>query len=126
MSEKILWADRKRHLGLPISFTKYKITDTRLFIETGFLNLKEEEIQLYRITDISLTRKFGQRIFGVGSIQIFSSDKTSARSVITNVKSPKEVKELLFQCVEKAKLGKRMNTTELLGQDTLDNLDTVR
>ena len=44
MADNVLWADRKRHLGLPLSFTKYSLTETRLFCETGLLNLKEEEM----------------------------------------------------------------------------------
>ena len=64
-----LWSDRKRtFLGLPWSFTKYNLTEERLFIETGFFNKKEDEVRLYRITDVSLTRSFGQRIVGVGTI----------------------------------------------------------
>ena len=30
------WYDRKRHFGLPISFTKYYIHEDRFFNETGF------------------------------------------------------------------------------------------
>lgn len=38
MSENILWKDRKRTLfGLPWSFTKYKLTEEKLIIQTGFL-----------------------------------------------------------------------------------------
>ena len=34
-----IWSDRKRTLfGLPLSFTKYRLTEDRLFIEKGFLN----------------------------------------------------------------------------------------
>ena len=36
-----IWTDRKRHFGLPISFTKYSLSEDRLFRETGFLNLNE-------------------------------------------------------------------------------------
>ena len=64
----ILWHDRKRHLGLPLSFTKYSMSEDRLFVETGFLNLEQNEVRLYRILDLQLKRSFGQRIFGVGSI----------------------------------------------------------
>ena len=40
---KYLWQDRKRTLlGLPLSFTVYKLTEEKLMIETGFLNKKEE------------------------------------------------------------------------------------
>lgn len=65
--EDMLWKDRKRHLGLPISFTKYSLSGgeaPRIFRETGLFNLKEEEVLLYRVRDITLTRSFFQRIFG--------------------------------------------------------------
>ena len=120
MADNLLWNDRKRRLGLPLSFTRYKITESRIFIETGLFNLHEEEILLYRVRDISLTRSFGQRIFGVGTIHILSSDKTCEHADLKNVRSPKEVKELLFENVEKQKDSRRMRTTELLGSDDLD------
>ena len=42
-----IWKDRKRtFLGLPWSFTKYKLTEDRLFIETGFFNSIENEVRL--------------------------------------------------------------------------------
>ncbi len=39
-----LWKDRKRILGLPITFTRYRLSEDRIFRETGLLNLKEEEV----------------------------------------------------------------------------------
>lgn len=44
-----LWKDRKRHLGLPLSFTRYSLSEIRLFCEKGFLNLKCDEVLLYRV-----------------------------------------------------------------------------
>lgn len=119
MADKLLWNDRKRHLGLPVSFTKYSVTTSRIFRETGILNLQEEEVLLYRVRDISLTRNLVQRIFGVGTIHIYSSDKTSNHLDICNVRNPKKVKELIFEKVEEAKSNRRMRTTELLGSDDL-------
>ena len=46
-----LWKDRKRHLGLPLSFTRYSLSEDRLFCEKGFLNLKSDEVLLYRVMD---------------------------------------------------------------------------
>lgn len=113
----ILWKDRKRHLGLPISFTKYSLSGgetPRIFQETGLFNLKEEEVLLYRVRDISLARGFFQRVFGVGTVSLHSSDKTTPTLDLVNVAHPKEVKELIFSKVEKAKGNRRMRTTELL------------
>ena len=62
--EKILWTDRKRHtiFALPISFTKYTLTETKLIIQKGFFNLREDEIQLYRVRDLALSQSFLERI----------------------------------------------------------------
>ena len=116
-----IWHDRKRHLGLPISFTKYRLTTDRLFCETGFLNLKEEEILLYRVRDIGLTRTFWQCLFLVGTICIHSTDKTAGHLDIVNVRDPRDVKELIFKYVEEEKEKRRMRATELLGAE--DGLD---
>lgn len=72
-----LWKDRRRVLGMPITFTKYAISDDRLFFEKGLLNLRQEELLLYRIRDISLKITFGQRVFGVGSVLVLSSDQST-------------------------------------------------
>ena len=40
-----LWQDRKRHLGLPLSFTKYSLSEDRLFVTEGFLNIRDDEEQ---------------------------------------------------------------------------------
>ena len=39
-----LWKDRKRILGMPISFTRYSMSEDRLFTSVGFLNLKDDEV----------------------------------------------------------------------------------
>lgn len=119
----MLWSDKKRHFGLPISFTKYSLDETRLFIFTGFLNQREEEIQLYRIRDISLSRKLGQRMFGVGSVIIHSSDRTTPILELKNIKNSREVKEMISEGVEKARSAKRMRTTELLDDDLAADMD---
>lgn len=57
-----IWEDRKRILGMPISFTKYYLSEDRLFVQTGLLSMKIEETLLYRVTDISARVGLFQRI----------------------------------------------------------------
>ena len=117
-----LWQDRKRYLGMPISFTVYSLSEDRLFRETGLLNRTYEEVLLYRIRDISLMRSLWQMIFGVGTIVIHSSDKSSGTLQIENVKSPKQVKELIHQLVEESKTRRRFRFGEFdtIGDDNED------
>ncbi len=118
-----LWKDRKRHLGLPLSFTRYRLSEDRLFCETGFLNLKSDEVLLYRVRDLQLTMTLSQRIFGVGTVCVVSSDKSIPHLDLKNVKRPREVKELIHQNVEAAKDKRRMRATELVGGDSIGGDD---
>ncbi len=125
---EIVWSDRKRHMGMPLSFTRYRLSDDRLFIEEGFFSLKGEEVLLYRIRDIQLTMTLWQRIFGMGTVCISSSDTTAPHLDLKNVKSPRDVKELLHKMVEKAKKERRVRPMEMVdgrNDDDDDDYDDV-
>ena len=109
-SIEYLWKDRKRHLGLPLSFTKYSLSEDRLFCETGLLNIKSDEVLLYRVRDLELTMT-------LGTVCVVSSDKSIPHLDLKNVKHPREVKELIHKHVEAAKNKRRMRTTELVGAE---------
>ena len=117
----ILWHDRKRYFGLPISFTKYSMSEDRLFVETGLLNLSQDEVRLYRILDLKLKRSLGQRIFGVGSIIVSSSDKSLGTFEIKNIKNSANVKEMLSVQVEQQREAKRVYTRENMVNDVDDD-----
>lgn len=123
MAIEYIWSDRKRILGMPLSFTRYALSDDRLFLETGLLNTKCEEILLYRVRDISLSISLGQRIFGVGTVTIQSSDKSLPVLELKNIKAPRDTKETIHQAVEEMKLSRRMRVGEILGQDQDDDQD---
>lgn len=112
---ELLFQQRKRNwCGLPWSFTVYSFDAERLFIKTGVFSIKEDEIRLYRILDLSLKRSFGQRIFGLGTITVDSSDKTMKCFEIKNIKNAKEVKEQLSQLVEEERQRKRITGREFM------------
>ncbi len=118
----VVWRDRKRIIfGLPWTFTKYGLSEDRIFIETGFFNLSENEVRLYRIMDVSLERKFWQRLFGLGTIKCHSSDKTMGVFEICNIKKPSEVKELISSYVEEERSRKKVTSKEFIMDDMADN-----
>ncbi len=119
MSEnKIIWKDRKRTVfGLPLSFTVYIMTDEKLLINTGFLNRHQEEIMLYKISDLTLDRTLGQRLFGIGTIHCNSSDKTTPKFDIKNIKNSEVIKEELSKAVYKQKDLRRVSAREIFTDD---------
>ena len=121
---KYLWKDKKRYFGMPISFTRYCLSDDRLFLSVGFLNIKDDEILLYRIRDITTTRTLWQRLFGVGTVTVVSSDKTMPTLVLQNVKDPVFVKELIHKQVEEMKIQRRVRFGEITTTD-MDEVDDM-
>ena len=118
-----LWKDRKRYFGMPISFTRYCLSDDRLFLSVGFLTIKDDEILLYRVRDIATTRTLWQRLFGVGTVTVVSSDKTMPTLVLKNVKDPVFVKELIHKQVEEMKIQRRVRFGEITTTDMDDGDD---
>ena len=117
-----LWKDRKRWLGMPITFTRYALSEDRLFVSEGFLSIKDDEILLYRVRDIDTKRTLWQRLFGVGTVTVMSSDKTMPTLELKNVKDPVFVKELLHKQVEEMKIRRRVRVGEIMGNE-LDDAD---
>lgn len=120
-----IWKDRKRFMGMPLSFTRYALSEDRLFFSVGWISVKDEETLLYRIRDISVSRNLWQRIFGVGTITVTSSDKSTPHLKLKNIKHPMEVKELLHTNVEECKIKRRMRFGEMMSDinDDDDDLD---
>ena len=118
-----LWQDRKRYFGLPLSFTRYALSEDRLFTSVGFLNIKDDEILLYRVRDIDTSRSLWQRLFGVGTVVVASSDKTMPNLVLKNIKDPVMVKELIHRQVEETKIKRRVRFGEIMTDADGDGMD---
>ena len=118
----MIWKARKRlWCGLPWTFTIYSFDEDRFYIESGFFNQRQDEVRLYRILDLSVTRCLIQLIFGMGTIHINSSDKTLGNFDIVNIKDVMNVKEQLAELVETARDKKRVTTREYVDLDDNDS-----
>ena len=120
-----LWKDRKRYFGMPISFTKYALSEDRLFISVGLLSIKDDEILLYRVRDIDTSRSLWQRLFGVGTVSVMSSDKSMPTLVLKNIKDPVYVKELIHTQVEEMKIRRRVRFGEIMGEGLGEDDDSL-
>lgn len=124
--ENVLIKERKRVLlfALPFSFTTFTITDKKLIYKKGFLNTNEDEILLYRVQDMGIKRSLAQRLFGLGTVEIHSQDKTCPVLEIKNIKHVKEFRAILSENVEKEKTRRKFRSTEILdGGDDFDHGD---
>ena len=110
------WSDKKRILGMPISFTKYSLVTndewTKIFVKTGFLSTREEEINLYRIFDISISSTLGEKIFGVGTITLYSKDESTPCLQLVHIKNANQVRNMLASKIEEEKIKRGFRVAE--------------
>ena len=109
---KLLWKDKKRIFGMPISFTTYGIYEkenewTKLFVQTGWLDTKVEELHIYRIDDISLNQTLGDKMYGVGSIKIYCQDASNNEVTLKCIKEPYKVRALLNDLIERERTKRK-------------------
>lgn len=112
----IIAQERKRwgFFGIPWTFTIYTITPKKLIVKEGFFKTIENEILLYRMTDISYSRTLTQKLFGLGTLTVFSNDKTKPTLVIKNIKHSRDFKDKLSESIEADRKRVRMRQNELL------------
>jgi len=107
--------------GIPWPFTKYELYENELVIISGFLNIKENDCFMYRISDVELTRSFLQRIFGLSTVICYTSDVTDKTITMKNIKHGREIKDFINQNAERCRLRRRTVSMQNIGFD--DNSD---
>lgn len=115
---KYIWRERKRlWCRLPWTFTKYALSEDRLFITSGLFKTVENEVRLYRVLDLSLSRTLIQKIFHLGTIRVSSSDKSMGNFELVNIPDSARVKEQISELVEENRDKKRVTSREFMGDD---------
>ncbi len=113
--EEVLWQDRRRYLGLPLSFTIYSFSNNKFYLKKGLLTTHSEEILLYRILDLQFKQTLWQKIFGVGTITLTTADKSTPILEIKSIKTPDRVRKALSNLVEQRRDEKRVTGKEMFG-----------
>lgn len=98
---QILWRDRNRVCGMPLSFEIYEATEDRVMFTEGFLNMRYTQIMLYMVRDVHVSRSFSQLLCGVGTVVLTTFDNKVYK--LKNIRQPMVVKEFLHQMIEDQK-----------------------
>ena len=111
-----IWTGKKRTLfGLPLSFTRYFLTETKFITRKGLFSLEEDELDLYTVTDKKLVLKFSKRIFGCGSIIMHVVDTDTPIKEVESIKQPREVLALLDKHINIQRDRYRTRGRDLIG-----------
>jgi uncharacterized membrane protein YdbT with pleckstrin-like domain len=91
----------------------YEVTTERIKVTRGIFSRRTDEMELYRVKDLTLIEPFFFRLFGLGSVIMTTNDASTPTLTIHAVKRVKELREQLRLAVEVCRDKKRVRLAEL-------------
>ena len=125
LKSEVKFTERKRwlFLGLPLTFTKYEISDSVLTVKQGLLTTNENDCYMYKIQDVRLSKTLFERIFGLSTITCFTGDVTHPEISLVHIKNGDAIKEFIMQASEEMRLKRR--TVSMMDISAEGNVEDV-
>ncbi len=120
-----VYKERKRwiFLGLPFTFTVYKVGEEILTVDKGFFTKFEDDCYIYKIQDVKLRTSIGERIFGLGTVVCYTGDTTDQVLELKHIKHSKVVKDYILSQSETMRLKRRTINMQNIGVDAQNLMD---
>ncbi|MCC6356928.1 MAG: PH domain-containing protein [Verrucomicrobiae bacterium] len=93
---------------------RYRLTDQRLFVRRGLIARRIDEIELFRIKDATVTQGLLERLFGIGSVTVVSTDDTTPQLILQKIPAPSSIKESIRSHYRAARKRERVGATEFI------------
>lgn len=89
---------------------RYEVTSQRFRVTAGVLSRRIEEVELYRVKDSAFAQSLFQRLFGLGSVSLVTSDATTQVALIESIPArvAKDLREQIRGLVEDLRDAKRV------------------
>ena len=127
MQSKTIWEGKPSpliHLGLylscilllPLPFalwkylitrtTSYALTTDRLICQQGIFHRTQDEIELYRIKDYTITTPLLYRWLGIANLVLITSDRTHPELMLRGIANAHHIKETIRKQTEQLRVRK--------------------
>ena len=94
--------------------TRYKLTTERLIVTSGLLSQSSEEVEIYRVKDVSVSQGALDRMLGIGTITVVVSDASSPRIELKAISQPMKRKEQIRQMSRASRKTEGIRSVEYL------------
>jgi uncharacterized membrane protein YdbT with pleckstrin-like domain len=98
---------------LQVRCRTYEVTSERIRVADGILTRRTDELELYRVEDITLVEPLFLRMFGLGTIVLATNDTSNPRLELPALHNVKALREALRLAVEERREKKRVRVTEM-------------
>lgn len=85
---------------------RYRLTNERLAIMQGVFSRRMEELELYRVKDITFEQPFFLRLFGLATLVLDTSDQSRPVVLIRAIPRAQELREQIRRDVERLRREK--------------------
>jgi uncharacterized membrane protein YdbT with pleckstrin-like domain len=82
---------------LTLKCVHYRVTADRIEYNRGVLNRQTDNLEMFRVTDLRLHQTLSDRLFGIGTVEIISTDETHPTFWLTQIPDPRQAYDLLKQ-----------------------------
>ena len=103
----------------------FEITTQRLRITTGVINQKIDEVELYRVKDMVVERKWWMRLTGLGNVHLQTSDRSMPHIDIPAIRDSVGLREELRKLVEAMRDKKRVRELDFDEHGTENGFDDI-
>lgn len=103
------FVERKRwlFLGLPFTFTKYKIKEDMITVDSGLLKTVENDCYMYKVQDVTHSASLMEKIFQLGTVVCYTGDTTHPTLKLEHIRNSKDIKNFILKESEEARLKRR-------------------
>ncbi len=91
----------------------YEVTTERIRVSTGLVTRRTDELELYRVKDMTLVEPAMQRVFKLGNLVLQTSDASHPTLVIEAIENPAALREALRKAIEDSRARNKVRLTEL-------------
>ena len=95
---------------------QYVVSDQRIRETQGVFNKRTDSTELYRVKDVVLLQPFFLRMFGLGNVELRSSDISSPLIVLQAVPNPGDLREKILLAAESRRDAKRVRELDVTDQ----------
>jgi membrane protein YdbS with pleckstrin-like domain len=101
-------------LWIRVKSCGYRLTTQRLFVRHGWLAKHLDELELYRVKDVTVDQGFLQRLLGYGTITVFSDDESTPETDLIRIPRPIAFKEMIRTQYRAARRREGVRPTEFM------------
>jgi membrane protein YdbS with pleckstrin-like domain len=81
--------------ALRLKMTCYEITPDRIEWGRGILDRKVDNLDMFRVIDLKMRRTVLDCIFGIGTVELITTDKTDPQFVFEKLRKPRKVYDII-------------------------------